>query len=68
MNIGISKYDQAAIIGCYLNGCSVDDIYSVFEGVYYKTEILVVIDDFRKRTGWNGKDFHQRKQTSLVYF
>lgn len=60
MNISLSQYDQAAIIGCYLNGCSVDDIYSIFEGVYYKTEIINVIDDFRNRTGWQGKEFRYK--------
>lgn len=61
MTITLTKYDVAAIIGCYLNGCSVDEIYSIFEGEYYKYEITNTIDDFIKRTGWKGKNIEQYK-------
>lgn len=59
----LTQYDEAAIRGCYLNGCSVDEIYSVFEGDYSKTEIMIIVDDLVKKTGWRGKDWQSRKQT-----
>jgi len=58
----LTKNDIAAVIGCYLNGCTIDEIYSIFEGEYYKTEITIVIDDFKTKTGWEGKDFNSRKK------
>lgn len=59
----LTTCDEAAIRGCYLNGCSVDQIYSVFDGAYSKTEIMIIVDDLVKKTGWKGKDWQSRKQT-----
>lgn len=58
----LTQYDEAAISGCYLNGCSVDQICSVFEGAYSKTEIIIIVDDLVKKTGWKGKDWQSRNQ------
>lgn len=55
MFITITQYDEAAIRGCYLNGCSIDEIYSVFDGMYTKDEIRNVVDKLIKQTGWKGK-------------
>jgi len=60
MILTLTQYDVAAITGCYLNGCTIDEIYSIFEGQYYKTEIIIVIDEFNNRTGWKGKEFKQK--------
>lgn len=57
----LTKNDAAAITGCYLNGCSIDEIFSVFEGAYSKTEIMIIVDDLVKKIGWKGKDWQGRK-------
>lgn len=41
---GLTKYDIAAIKGCFLNGADVIEIYQAFDGTYSVWQIKQVLE------------------------